>query len=75
MILRFGSDCFRISENSYRFPTEDVSDQSRGESSVGFERPAGNKGSIRDQDSRNASEGCRVLVKLALGMTSVLYER
>ena len=63
MILRFGSDCFRISENSHRFPTEDVSDQSRGESSVGFERPAGNKGSIRDQDSRNAGERCQVSLR------------
>ena len=71
----FESDCFRIPGNSHKFPTEDVSfgDQSRGESSLGFERPAGYIGSIpsHDQDSWNASERCQVIVKLAVRLYSI----
>ena len=69
MILIFGSDCFRISENSHKFPTADVSDQSRSESSVGFERPPEYQGSIRDQDSGNAGERCQVSLSWHLECT------
>jgi hypothetical protein len=57
MVLVFESDCIRISGTSHKFPTEDASfgDQSRDESSVGFERPAGYIGSIRSSNAARVS--------------------